>query len=177
MSTSLKALLIMAATLVLLFVLGDRLGLRTGTRDPRTHVLLLDTAAVTSIHFEDRGDARHDLLLRRTPQGWDRIAAHERERSPDHQARELLGRFQELKVKRTMGMILLLGERYDLTDNTLCRITFTHADGREEALNIGSDTFAPGTARAWTYVNVPGEKEVYAVEGLLALGLRWPEQD
>jgi hypothetical protein len=70
-------------------------------------------------------------------------------------------------VKRDMGMIRLLGERYDLTDSSLARISFTRADGHVDALNLGSTTFAPGKVGAWTYVNVPGEREVYAVVGLL----------
>ena len=69
-------------------------------------------------------------------------------------------------------MIRLLADRYQLTDSTLCRITFTDLDGGERALNLGSSTFAPGKVGSWTYVNLPGEREVYSVEGLLTATLR-----
>jgi hypothetical protein len=76
-----------------------------------------------------------------------------------------------------MGMIRLLGERYQLTDSTLCRITFIHVDGTEHSLNLGSTTFAPGKVGSWTYVNVPGEREVYSVEGLLTATLLKPASE
>jgi hypothetical protein len=172
MSTSLKALLIAAVAIGLLFVIGDRFGFRSQSKEPRTYVMELDTAGIVAIHFEDRRVPAHDLLLMRTPEGWERQTTALHEEVPGEQAQSLLARFERLKVKRTMGMIRLLGERYDLTDSTLCRITFTHADGREAALHLGSSTFAPGKVGAWTYVNVPEEREVYAVEGLLTSGLR-----
>ena len=172
MSTSLKGLLIAAVAIVLLFLIGDRFGFRSHSTDPRTYVMELDTAGIVLIRFQDRRVPAHELLLMRTPEGWERQTTALHEEAPGRQAQSLLARFERLKVKRTMGMIRLLGERYDLTDSTLCRIAFTHADGREDALHLGSNTFAPGKVGAWTYVNVPEEKEVYAVEGLLTMGLR-----
>jgi hypothetical protein len=74
-----------------------------------------------------------------------------------------------------MGMIRLLAERYQLTDSTLCRITFTELEGGQHALNLGCTTFAPGKVGSWTYVNVPGEREVYSAEGLLTATLRKPQ--
>ena len=172
LSTSTKALLIAAAAIILLFVLGDRFGMRSNTKDPREFVIELDTSVVVSIRFEDRADPRNDLQLIRRGSAWERIAQRTDSLPPTQQARNLLAQFQRVPVKRDMGMILLLGDRYQLTDTTLCRITFADAEGQEDALNLGSSTFAPGKVGAWTYVNVPGEKEVYAVEGLLVGDLR-----
>ncbi len=172
MSTSTKALLFAAMAIVLLFAIGHYFGFSTNSKEPRTHVLELDTAEVVRIHFEDRANARNDFLLRKNEREWERTAPGIHAADPHIQANELLRRFQHLKVKRDMGMIRLLGERYDLTDSTRCSITFTSYDGHTDALNIGSSTFAPGDVGTWTYVNVPGEKQVYAVEGLLSEGLR-----
>jgi hypothetical protein len=172
LSTSTKALLIAALAIVALFLIGDFLSLRTNSTEPRTHVMDLDPATVVSIHFEDRADAMNDFLLRRGTEGWERTAPRAVDSSATAQADELLRRFELLKVKRDMGMIRLLGERYFLTDSTLCRITFTDSEQRSQALNLGSSTFAPGKVGSWTYVNIPGEREVYAIEGLLSAGLR-----
>ncbi len=175
LSTSTKALFIAAAAIVLLFAIGHFLGYRTNSTEPRAYVTDLDTALVVAIHFEDRADAMNDFLLRRDPKGWERTAPRKADTSATAQAIALLGRFELLQVKRDMGMILLLGERYSLTDSTLCRITFTDLEGRSQALNLGSSTFAPGKVGSWTYVNVPGEREVYSVEGLLTATLRKPQ--
>jgi urease beta subunit len=167
MSTSTKALLIAALAILLLFGIGHYFGFSTQSKEPRTHVMELDTAAVVRIHFEDRQEARNDFILVRESMDWQRRTTDGLVQRDAPLANELLQRFQLLKVKRDMGMIRLLGERYDLTDSTLARITFTHADGHTDALHLGSNTFAPGKVGAWTYVNVPGEREVYGVEGLL----------
>lgn len=172
LSTSTKALLIAAAAIILLFVLGDRFGMRSNVKDPKEFVIELDTAVVIAIRFEDRADARNDLQLLRRGNSWERVAQRTDSLPPTRQAQQLLTQFQRVPVKRDMGMIMLLGERYQLTDSTLCRITFADAEGKERALNMGSSTFAPGKVGSWTYVNVPGEKEVYAVEGLLVGDLR-----
>lgn len=172
LSTSTKALIIAVLSIVALFLIGDFLSLRSNSTEPRTYVLDPDPATVVSIHFEDRADPMNDFLLRLDSNGWERTAPRALDTSATAQAHELLRRFELLKVKRDMGMIRLLGERYSLTDSTLCRITFTDVVGNTQALNIGSSTFAPGKVGAWTYVNIPGEKQVYAVEGLLMERLR-----
>jgi hypothetical protein len=172
LSTSTKALLFAALAILLLFGIGHYFGFSTNSKEPRTYVLELDTAKVVRIHFEDRADATNDFLLRRENGPWERTAPRDVDSSATAQANGIVARFRSLKVKRDMGMIRLLGERYSLTDSTLCRITFTDADGLSQELNLGSSTFAPGKVGAWTYVNVPGEREVYSVEGLLATDLR-----
>lgn len=170
LSSSSKALMIAAAVIILLFIIGDRFGFRSVAKDPRVHVMELDTAAVVTIHFEDHREPDNALTLRRVPGGWLHTASDSA--SAKRLAEELLTRFQRIPVKRDMGMMLLLAERYDLTDSTLCRIRFVDVEGDEHALNLGSSTFAPGKVGSWTYVNIPGEKEVYAVEGLLIGDLR-----
>ncbi len=173
MSTQVKGLIIAAIALTMLFMIGHWFGFRSEGREPRTHVMRLDTAAVVSIHLEDRRSPMNDVHLNRDNMGgWTRTTSSVQALGPEAQAREMLTRFHHVEVKRTMGMIRLLAERYHLTEDELFRITFIGHDGGIDALNIGSDTFAPGEVGAWTYVNVPGEREVYAVEGLLLLGIR-----
>lgn len=177
LSTSTKALLFAALGIVLLFGIGHYFGFSTNSTEPLSYVMELDTASVVRIHFEDRADAQNDFLLRRENGAWQRTAPRSVDSSATAQANALLARFEKLKVKRDMGMIRLLEERYALTDSALCRITFTDADGDIQALNLGSSTFAPGKVGSWTYVNLPGEREVYSVEGMLTMGLRTPMED
>jgi hypothetical protein len=177
LSTSAKALIIAVVSIVALFLVGHFLNLRTNSTEPRTYVMDPDPNTVISIHFEDRADPMNDFHLRKDSSGWEYTAPRALDTSATDLANALFDRFELLKVKRDMGMIRLLAERYALTDSTLCRITFTDADGTIQALNIGSTTFAPGKVGSWTYVNVPGEREVYAVEGLLTATLRKPASE
>jgi hypothetical protein len=176
MSTSTRALLIAAGVILLLFAVGFHFGFRSNVKEPLTHAMELDTASVVQIRFEDRADRRNDLVLARTPAGWQWMEGDTTQWSADTLADELLLTFGNLRIKRTMGMIRLLAERYQLTDSSLARITFTDPEGNVNALDIGSNTFAPGKIGAWTYVRIPGEPEVYAVEGLLAQRLRRVER-
>ncbi|MCU0320630.1 MAG: hypothetical protein MUE88_11225 [Flavobacteriales bacterium] len=172
LSASTRSLLIAAAVLVALFAIGKYFGFQAPVKEPRTWALQLDTAAIITIRFEDRADHGNDLELQRTGRAWHWISGTDTLAPAAARAAELLDLFREVKVKRDMGMIRLLGERYQLTDSTLCRITFITVEGTAQALNLGSTTFAPGKVGSWTYVNVPGEREVYAVEGLLTATLR-----
>jgi hypothetical protein len=177
LSASTRSLLIAAAVLVALFAIGKYFGFRAPVKEPRTWAMQLDTSAIITIRFEDRADPRNDLELQRSGRDWRWTHGPDTTLSPGARASELLTLFREVKVKRDMGMIRLLGERYQLTDSTLCRITFIHVDGTDHALNLGSTTFAPGKVGSWTYVNVPGEREVYSVEGLLTATLRKPASE
>jgi hypothetical protein len=177
MSASTRSLLIAAAVLVALFAIGKYFGFQAPVKEPRTWAMQLDTSAIITIRFEDRADHRNDLELKRTARAWHWTSGTDTLAPAAARALELLDLFREVKVKRDMGMIRLLGERYQLTDSTLCRITFIHVDGTEHSLNLGSTTFAPGKVGSWTYVNVPGEREVYSVEGLLTATLLKPASE
>ncbi len=167
-----KGLVIALVAMVLLFGIGGWFGFRTGSVEPRTHVMAFDTTTIVLIEFVDFPDRRNNVQLLRIDAGWERITERSFDLSPAEQAGRLLARFQLLPVKRDMGMIGLLGERYDLTPSTWSRISFIQADGITHSLYMGSTTFAPGKVGAWTYVNIPDDKVVYAVEGLLTADLR-----
>jgi len=172
LGTPTKALFLAAVLLLLLFLIGDHFGFRTNSKEPPTYVMELDTAKIIRIAFEDRATTNNGFALKRRNDGWERTDSADPGSGANALAKDLLIRFRSLKVKRDMGMIRLLGERYFLTDSTLCHVTFTENDDHIHALNLGSSTFAPGKVGSWTYVNVPGEREVYSVEGLLTMGLR-----
>jgi hypothetical protein len=167
-----KAFLIAAGVMILLFVIGGKFGFRTASAEPRTHVMAFDTTTIILIEFVDFADRANNFELARVDNGWDRHAARTFPHTPGMQARELLHQFHDLPVKRDMGMIGLVGERFGLTSATWSRISFVQADAITHSLYLGNTTFAPGRVGAWTYVNVPDERIVYAVEGLLTAGLR-----
>lgn len=179
MRTGLRAFLVAVGVIVLLFLIGDLFGHRSGRKEPRSVVIELDTSQVIRITWESRSYPQEYWDLERTGSDWkgqdqaqEQLNDPERFRSPGQLAATLLTQFRHVPVKREMGMIKLLEERYALTDATLDRISFTYTSGEIKSLDIGSTTFAPGKVGIWTYVNIPGEKEVYAVEGALAGAIR-----
>jgi hypothetical protein len=167
-----KGLVIALLAMVLLFGIGGWFGFRTGSTEPRSAVMAFDSNAVVLIEFIDFADPGNNLQLSRIDNGWERHSERTMAWPPQEQATHLLKDFHFLPVKRDMGMIGLVGERFDLTSSTMARITFVEENGLTHALNIGRSTFAPGRVGSWTYVNIPGDKLVYAVEGLLTARLR-----
>jgi hypothetical protein len=70
-------------------------------------------------------------------------------------------------VKRDMGLIRLVAKRHGLTETQWTSVTFRMTSGDPVSLRLGRSTFAPGKAGAWTYVHLPGDPHVYAVESVL----------
>lgn len=167
-----KAFFIVAAVIILLFIIGGYFGFRTSSEAPRETVMAFDTTAIVLIEFVDFADRTNNIQLMRIDNSWERMAERQIDEFPSEQAKELLEQFHYLPVKRDMGMIGLVGERYELTPDTWSRISFIAVDGITHSLYMGRSTFAPGKVGSWTYVNVPDEKIVYAVEGLLTARLK-----
>ncbi|MDQ3102120.1 MAG: hypothetical protein M3R08_12080 [Bacteroidota bacterium] len=173
MNVRYRALIIVASVIVLLFLIGGWFGFRSSSVKPRTMVNEFDPTAIISIQFTDHADPRNNIQLSRGANNeWNRNTDRSIEESADEQAAALLEEFHSLPVKRDMGMIGLIGERYELLPASSCQITFVEVDGSTHTINMGRTTFAPEKAGAWTYVNIPGDKVVYAVEGMLTARLR-----
>lgn len=172
MESRYKGLLISIVVFILLFLIGGWFGFRTNSTEPRTQVMAFDTTTIVLIEFTDQADPKNNLRFIRQGRSWERSSERQIEWDASEHARALLQQFHYLPVKRDMGMIGLVGERFGLVPSVKCHISFVQADGIEHALNIGNNTFATGKVGAWTYVNVPKEKIVYAVEGLLTARLR-----
>jgi hypothetical protein len=167
-----KGLLIAASVMIVLFLIGGWFGFRTSYEEPRTQVMAFDSTSIVLIEFEDFSDQKNNLQLMRIDGNWERVSERTLEWDPTEHAQALLRQFHFIPVKRDMGMIGLVGDRFKLTNSAMCQISFIQGDGVTHTLNIGSNTFAPGKAGAWTYVNVPDEKIVYAVEGIFTARLR-----
>ncbi|MEZ4740619.1 MAG: hypothetical protein R2818_14965 [Flavobacteriales bacterium] len=164
LSASTKAFLIVLASIVLLFVLADRFHFRSDPEEVRRSVIELDTAAVVAIHSTSQADPERDLHLFRSGGAWRYGNADSSSITAQNKALELLRTFQQLRVKRRMGSLLEFGDRFDLRSNTTRTLSFVDFDGKENSLNIGSSTFGQGKGIVWTYVHVPMDTKVYAVE-------------
>jgi hypothetical protein len=127
----------------------------------------VDTAKVTSIAMRPGRRGREPWRIVRGDTAWRLEAASDTLRVPREAMLEVLGPLSSLKVKRQVGTMDLVKDRYELSDTNAERLTIRFADGSAKELLVGRSTFSP--KGAWSHVNVPGEQEVYAVEGVLSM--------
>lgn len=166
---STRALLIAAGVLALLFLISDLWSPRAKDRSFREVVMTLDTAAVTGFSLFPSSLRPAELRFDRSPDGWmvslDGIA----HRADDERVREFLGGHAVMRSKRLTGFMDLVKERYDLTDSLRETAVFRLVDGGDRTVHYGRNTFAPGKVGMWSTINLPGEDEVFSVEGTMSM--------
>ncbi|MBV6404966.1 MAG: DUF4340 domain-containing protein [Flavobacteriales bacterium] len=171
---STRALLIAAAVLALLLLVSHFWSPRSRDRSFRDVVMTLDTAAVTGFSIFPSAPGHRELRFDRSPAGWtvsDEGGSH---RADDGRVREFLGGHAHMRAKRLTGFMDLVKERYDLTDSLRETVVFRLVDGAERTVHYGRNTFAPGNVGMWSAVNLPGEREVFAVEGTMSMYAEQP---
>lgn len=160
-----RVLVLAVVALLLLYGLSEWFGVSGKQRTFRAHVLQLDTAAVTAVRYEPRRSKGGEIRLARSGTEWT-VAQGERTFPADARAvGTMLGHFALLRSERMAGSLDAVKEKRGLADSLAVPVTFTLADGSEKQLLVGQGSTASG--HEISYVNVPGEEEVYAVEGLL----------
>ena len=164
-----KALLLVVVVLAGLYLLADRYSLRAKDRTFREYVVQVDTTTVVSFSLHPRRAGGDELRFERTPAGWTVQHGDTLRPADDELVRTFLGPFTGLRAKRMVGGIKLVGERHELTDSLRNRAEFRLVNGDPVQLDIGRSTFAPGEEGAWTFVHVPGEKDVFATPGTLQM--------
>lgn len=163
----LRALLIVIVSLVVIFFIGDHYGMRSKERTYREVVLEVDTAKITAIAMRPSRPGREAWRIVRGKTAWRLEAARDTLRVPNSAMLELLVPLSSLRVKRQVGTMDMVKDRYELSDTNVERLTILFGDGSAKELLVGRSTFSP--KGAWSHVNVPGEKEVFAVEGSLSM--------
>ncbi|MBL8009715.1 MAG: DUF4340 domain-containing protein [Flavobacteriales bacterium] len=166
---STRALLIAAGVLLLLFVISDLWSPRAKDRSFRDVVMTLDTAAVTGFSLFPSAMRPAELRFDRSPDGWTVSLDGRAHRADDERVREFLGGHAHMRSKRLTGFMDLVKERYDLTDSLRETAVFRSVDGPERTVHYGRNTFAPGQVGMWSTVNLPGEDEVFSVEGTMSM--------
>jgi hypothetical protein len=163
----LRALLIVIASLIVIWFIGDHYGMRAKDRTYRDVVLAVDTARITAIEMRPGRRGREPWRIVRGDTAWRLEAQSDSLRVPREAMLELLGPLASLRVKRQVGTMDLVKDRYELSDTNAERLTIRFGDGSAKELLVGRSTFSP--KGAWSHVNVPGEQEVFAVEGVLSM--------
>ncbi len=171
---STRALLIAAVVLALLLLVSKLWSPRTRDRSFRDVVMTLDTAAVTSFSLFPSTLGHRELRFDRSPDGWTVREGDRSHRADDARIREFLGGHAHMRVKRLTGFMDLVKERYELTDSLRETAVFRLVDGGERTVHYGRNTFAPGNVGMWSAVNLPGEREVFAVEGTMSMYAEQP---
>ena len=162
-----KALVIVVVALLLLWFIGDRYGMRSKDRTYREVVLTLDTAQVKAIVIEPGGTLRPDVRVVREDRVWRLYAKTDTLRVDNKYVLDVLAPLADMRVKRQVGTMDLVKDRYDLSDTLADRMVIELNDGSKNVLLIGKSTFSP--KGPWSHVNVAGEREVFAVDGKLSM--------
>jgi hypothetical protein len=158
-----RTLVIVAAVLGLIWFLADRFGTGSQQRTFRSEILRLDTAAVSRIRISSRVTAHKPVLLERTgAQEW--LVKYEgtEHRGSHATIQRLLSELRSLDADRMIGKMDAVKDRYDLTDSLATTVTFT-VNGMDRTLAFGKRVQANNGP--FTYVNLSGENEVYAIAG------------
>ncbi len=162
-----KALVAVVLVMALLWFVGDRFGMRAKERTFHDVVMELDTAQVRAFTISSARKGRTPMRFFRDGGLWRLTAGTDTFRVERDAVLDVLGPLGGLRVKRQVGTMDLVKDRYDLSD-TLCEhLEIELADGDRRELLVGASTFSP--KGPWSHVNVPGEQEVYAVDGKLSM--------
>lgn len=158
-----RTLVIVAAVLGLIWFLADRFGTGSQQRTFRSEILRLDTAAVSRIRISSRVTAHKPVLLERTgAQEW--LVKYEgtEHRGSHATIQRLLSELRSLDADRMIGKMDAVKDRYDLSDSLATTVTIT-VNGTDRTLAFGKRVQANNGP--FTYVNLSGENEVYAIAG------------
>jgi hypothetical protein len=168
-----RILLVVVAALALIYALSNMFSLRSKERSFKEYVLQLDTSAVTSVSFTPRKMKGKEIRLDRSGVDWT-VTSDEKTHPGDPQSiRTMLGNFVALRSQRLVGAKDAVEDREELNDSLAVPISFTLRDGTKHELLIGKSAYSEA-GQPVTYVNVPGESEVYAVGSLLLNQLDQP---
>ncbi|MBL8003147.1 MAG: DUF4340 domain-containing protein [Flavobacteriales bacterium] len=163
----LRALVIVVVALAVIWFIGDRYGMRAKDRSYRDAVLRIDTAEVIALGVVPGRVSRTPWRLERGRDAWRIVSPDDTFRVEREAVLELLAPLAHMKVKRQVGTMDLVKDRYELGDTTAERLLITLRDGSSQELLVGKSTFSP--KGPWSHVNVPGEKEVFVIDGMLSM--------
>ena len=111
-----KALLIVVASLALIWFIGDRFGMRSKERTFHDVVMTVDTTAIQAFTISAQRKAFVPLRFFRHGNGWRLVASGDTIRVENTAVQDVLGPLGDLRVKRLVGMMDLVKDRYELTD-------------------------------------------------------------
>ncbi len=170
-----KALLIVVIALALIWFIGDHFGMCSKERTFHDVVMTIDTADVRSFTISAQRHDRIPMRFYRDGPVWRLAAGGDTLRVERKAVQDVLGPLGDLRVKRLVGMMGLVKDRYELTD-TLCeRLTVELSNGETRELLVGKSTFSPKDT--WSHVSIPGEKEVFAIDGKLSMATEMKVED
>lgn len=164
-----RALVLVLLALAALYAISFLFGPRAKQRTFREVVMTLDTAAVVSITVRPAVLGHEALVMERRVGGWGLRFRDRTYHVDTARVRKVLGACAVMPVKRLAGHMDQVSGRYELTDSLMDHLEFQLVDGRTVGLHVGRSTFASGGMGMWSYVNVPGETEVFAVDNEISM--------
>ena len=162
-----RTLLIVLAALPVIYFLSSVRSTRARERSFKEYVMQLDTAMVKRVEFQPRRTKPDPMQLDRTGTDWTVTHKGITARADNGTVRSLLEKFVAMRTVRVSGMMDKMKDGAELNDSLAIPITFTLDDGTTQELLVGRNSNSPDGRDFWTQVNIPGEKEIYAVSAVL----------
>lgn len=159
-------LLIVLALLMALWWISGQVSPRAQQRTFREQLIALDSNAVTSFTFTP-APFKHlpPLDFRRTGGGWRMFLGKDSSLADPVPIHHLLHSWSAMRTTSLAGRMADVAGKYDLDDSTADRLRITAGVEVHEFL-VGRHTAGEASM---TLINVPGDEQVYAVDGLLGL--------
>jgi hypothetical protein len=179
-----RTLLVVLILLGTLFVIARLTTVKKSSRTLRTELVSIDTARVSTILLYPKAEKGQSLLFERNGASWTVTREEVKAAANAGSLQQIIGELQDLKAEQLVARSPGQWEQFEVTDSLGTRVVVRDNGKTMLDLVVGRFQYQPapggngmygqnqGTAR--TYVRLKDEKEVYAVDGFLAIRLNQP---
>jgi len=150
---------------------------KKGDRTFRSELALFDTSRATSVVISDLKSGKSSLELTKTGNTWKMKSGDKEYRTDRESITSLLRGLTEMKAERIAASGKEKWKEFEVTDSLALRITVKNKRKILADLMVGRFSWQPSNnpydrqGNMTTYVRPAGEKEVYAVNGFVRMGI------
>lgn len=162
-----KTLVIVVIALAAIIALTTIYDSIKGERSFKEQIVDIDSAAIDHI-FIVPSKTTSNIELSRS-QGWQVKINDKFFPADEKEIARMLQQLIALKPERLAGSSEESWKKYEVTDSLASRVILKKGDKTQADVLIGKFSYQQATRKMTTYVRIFGEKQVFAVEGFLAM--------
>jgi hypothetical protein len=163
-------LVLLTGVIALVFILDNREGGRT----IREELIRIDSATVTAISIYPPAENRTEIRLEKKGKNWivrkDKVTAE----ADEQRLANILSNFKLLKPNRLAATDKSQWKEYGVDDTLGTRMKFYAGDKLVGDIVIGKFSYNNSTRSSISYVRLPDEEVVYAIDGFIAMAVNHP---
>ena len=172
-----RSLVYIFGTLLIIAAISQIMEKRKGERTFKSELAAFDTARVTSVIISDPKAGKNTLELVKTGHRWIMQSDGREYRTSRDNINSLLRELSELKAERLAATGKDKWKEFEVTDSLALRATVKGKNKTLADLMVGRFSWQPSNnpydrqGIMTTYVRIADEKEVYAVNGFVRMGI------